>query len=93
MSRAIAFINPSLTTRNVGDLFIADSVKRILRFDPKASIDIDPRFGMTAEDLQTGKFQRSGSISVAESSQATQRENPAKKDAVLAALPQSQICG
>ena len=70
-----------------------DGQKYVLNYAKDFSIDIDPRFGMTAEDLQTGKFQRSGSISVAESSQATQRENPAKKDAVLAALPQSQICG
>ncbi len=43
MAQTLAFINPSLTTGNVGDLFIADSVKRILRFDRESSFDIDPR--------------------------------------------------
>ena len=49
MTLAIAFINPSLTTSNVGDLFIADSMKRILRYDPASSCDIDPRRPITAE--------------------------------------------
>ena len=43
MARTLAFINPSMTTRNVGDLFIEDSVKRILRFDRAGSFDVDPR--------------------------------------------------
>lgn len=41
--RKLAFINPRLTTRNVGDFFIEDSVKRILQYDVEASVDIDPR--------------------------------------------------
>ncbi len=43
MARTLAFINPRLSTRNVGDLFIEDSVKRILVYDRLNSIDIDPR--------------------------------------------------
>ncbi len=43
MSQIIAFLNPKLTTTNVGDYFIEDSVKRILKFDSERSIDIDPR--------------------------------------------------
>ncbi|HEU0288860.1 MAG TPA: hypothetical protein VFR22_17545, partial [Nocardioidaceae bacterium] len=70
-----------------------DGQKYVLNYAKDFDIDIDPRFGINGDDLQSGKFARSGSISVPESSQATQRENPAKKDAVLAALPQSQICG
>jgi len=48
---------------------------------------------MNGNDLGSGKLQRSGSISVAQASQATQRENPDKKEAVLESLPKSQICG
>jgi hypothetical protein len=43
MSRVIAFINPAVSTENVGDLFIIDSIKRILRFDTEKSFDVDPR--------------------------------------------------
>ena len=43
MKSSIAFLNPALSTRNVGDLFIQDSVKRIIRFDAESSVDIDPR--------------------------------------------------
>lgn len=51
MSKALAFINPRLSTRNVGDYFIEDSVKRILAFDPETSIDVDPRKPVTPETL------------------------------------------
>ena len=51
MARALAFINPSLSTTNVGDLFIEDSVKRILAFDRQRSIDIDPRRPLTPADI------------------------------------------
>ncbi len=50
-AKAIAFINPSLSTRNVGDLFIEDSAKRILRYDAEHSIDIDPRKPLTSESI------------------------------------------
>lgn len=43
MSQAIAFINPRLSTHNVGDFFIEDSVKRIIDYDPERSIDVDPK--------------------------------------------------
>jgi len=47
MRKALAFINPRLSTRNVGDIFIEDSTKRILAYDPAASIDVDPRKPIT----------------------------------------------
>src|SRR4029450_10520644 len=50
-SPAVAFLNPSLTTENVGDLFIAESAKRILVFDPDASFDVDPREPLSAADI------------------------------------------
>ena len=43
MKKTIAFINPRLSTQNVGDYFIEDSLKKILDFDSDSSIDIDPR--------------------------------------------------
>ncbi|MCA9099810.1 MAG: polysaccharide pyruvyl transferase family protein [Pirellulales bacterium] len=52
MPKAIAFINPRLTTRNVGDLFIEDSVKRILVYDRRRSIDVDPRRPITSDDIR-----------------------------------------
>jgi Polysaccharide pyruvyl transferase len=51
VARALAFINPSLSTTNVGDLFIEDSVKRILVFDRQRSIDIDPRRSPTPDNI------------------------------------------
>jgi polysaccharide pyruvyl transferase WcaK-like protein len=52
MGKTLAFINPSLTSTNVGDLFIADSVKRVLRFDRTASFDVDPRRPLSRLDLE-----------------------------------------
>jgi polysaccharide pyruvyl transferase WcaK-like protein len=52
MPKAIAFINPRLTTRNVGDMFIEDSVKRILVYDRERSIDVDPRRPITAQHIR-----------------------------------------
>lgn len=52
MAQALAFINPRLTTENVGDLFIEDSVKRILVFDRDRSIDVDPRLPVSAEAIE-----------------------------------------
>ena len=52
MARTLAFINPRLTTTNVGDLFIEDSAKRILRYDHDTSFDIDPRRPISPADLQ-----------------------------------------
>src|SRR5262245_16065670 len=47
----IAFLHPSLTTENGGDLFIAESAKRILVFDPQASFDVDPREPLSTADI------------------------------------------
>ena len=51
VAQRLAFINPRLSTRNVGDLFIEDSVKRILVYDRRQSIDVDPRRPLTARDV------------------------------------------
>ena len=51
MAQNLAFISPHLTTSNVGDLFINDSVKRILVFDREHSTDIDPRRPITPRDI------------------------------------------
>ena len=53
MSRAIAFIDPSVSTENVGDLFIVDSIRRILKFDESRSIRIDPRKPITQEHIDS----------------------------------------
>src|SRR5688572_30952727 len=47
----IAFINPALSTENVGDLFIVDSLKRILVHDTQRSFDVDPRKPITQADI------------------------------------------
>lgn len=52
MARVLAFINPSISTRNVGDLFIEDSVKRILVYDRQQSVDIDPRKPIGPRELE-----------------------------------------
>jgi len=48
---AIAFLNPRLTTKNVGDIFIESSVKGILEFDADRSIDVDPREPITDDHI------------------------------------------
>src|SRR5262245_16932939 len=52
MPRTLAFINPRLTTRNVGDLFIEESAKRILSYDRDTSCDIDPRRPIRSADIE-----------------------------------------
>ena len=52
MPQALAFLDPSLSTKNTGDLFIADSVRRILRFDEAASIRVDPRKLVSEADIE-----------------------------------------
>ena len=52
MSQAIAFINPKVSTSNVGDYFIENSVKRIVTHDPERSIDIDPRKPLKPGDIE-----------------------------------------
>jgi hypothetical protein len=51
MACVVAFINPRLSTSNVGDVFIEDGVKRILRYDAEASFDIDPRQPIRSTDI------------------------------------------
>ena len=51
MPRVISFIDPSVSTENVGDLFIVDSIRRIVRFDETNSIRIDPRKPITQSDI------------------------------------------
>lgn len=52
MYRSLAFINPKLSTRNVGDLFIEDAVKRMLSYDAAQSVDIDPRQPITDRHIE-----------------------------------------
>src|SRR5262245_9914351 len=52
MPAVLAFINPRLSTENAGDIFIAESAKRILVFDPAQSIDLDPRRPLAPGDLE-----------------------------------------
>lgn len=51
MSQSVAFINPKVSTKNVGDFFIESSVKRIVSYEPSTSFDIDPRKPITDEDI------------------------------------------
>lgn len=51
MPQVLAFLNPCLSTRNVGDHFIEDSVKRILDFDREHSIDLDTRKPPTPAEI------------------------------------------
>jgi polysaccharide pyruvyl transferase WcaK-like protein len=52
MARILAFINPRLSSANVGDVFIEDSVKHILTYDRAASFDIDPRKPILPADIE-----------------------------------------
>ena len=52
MAFVIAFINPAVSTENVGDLFIVDSLKRILVHDRQNSFDIDPRKPISRRDIE-----------------------------------------
>ncbi|HYJ67877.1 MAG TPA: hypothetical protein VEX15_09460 [Nocardioidaceae bacterium] len=56
-------------------------------------IDVDPRLGIDGEDLLAQDLPRSGSISVAQSSQATMREDASKSKDVVESLPEAQTCG
>ena len=51
MASVIAFINPAVSTENVGDLFIVDSLKRIVEHDRENSFDVDPRKPIGARDI------------------------------------------
>jgi polysaccharide pyruvyl transferase WcaK-like protein len=51
MASVIAFINPALSTENIGDLFISDSLKRIVIHDRTRSFDVDPRKPITRETI------------------------------------------
>lgn len=62
MTRAIAFINPAVSTENVGDLFIVDSLKRIVRFDPATSFDVDPRRPIDSQTIERINAEASAAI-------------------------------
>jgi hypothetical protein len=51
MASVIAFINPAVSTDNVGDLFIVDAIKRIVTHDRKHSFDVDPRKPVARETI------------------------------------------
>jgi hypothetical protein len=55
MSRALAFLNPRTTTENVGDIFIEDSVKRILVYDAGPQYRCRPAPGL--DGLRSGQNQ------------------------------------
>lgn len=52
MSQSVAFINPRLSTSNVGDIFIEKSVKKIVNYNPETSVDIDPRKPVSKLDIE-----------------------------------------
>lgn len=52
MTQSVAFINPKLTSKNVGDFFIENGAKQIVQYDPASSIDIDPRCPLTKSDIE-----------------------------------------
>lgn len=52
MLDVVSFINPRLSSKNVGDIFIDDSVKRILKYDRENSVEIDPRKPITLEHIE-----------------------------------------
>jgi polysaccharide pyruvyl transferase WcaK-like protein len=52
MAPTLAFINPRLTTKNVGDLFIEESAKRVLSYNRAASFDVDPRLPIRRDDIE-----------------------------------------
>jgi hypothetical protein len=65
----------------------------VLDYAQDFDIDIDPRIGLKGDDLQAQELPRSGSISVAQSSEAVQRLNPDQQQDFLDSLPSSQVCG
>lgn len=64
----------------------------VLRFGKNFNIDIDPRLGLSGDDLLAAAA-KSGSVSVAQSVQATARENSSQSADVAAGLPPTQTCG
>lgn len=77
--------NPN-TAAQLGQQYVFD-------FASDFNIDIDPRLGLDGDDLQAENPPRSGSMSVAQSSQATSRDNQAQQADVVEALPPTQTCG
>jgi hypothetical protein len=63
-------------------------------FDAAADydIDIDPRIGLDADDLQATETSRSGSMSVAQSSEAVARTGEPSPE-LIESLPPTQTCG
>jgi hypothetical protein len=56
-------------------------------------IDIDPRLGLDADDLQSTETSRSGSMSVAQSSEAMARAGSEPNPDLIESLPPTQTCG
>jgi hypothetical protein len=56
-------------------------------------IDIDPRLGLDPADLQTTETERSGSMSVPQSDEATARTGSEPNPDVIESLPPTQTCG
>jgi hypothetical protein len=70
----------------VGQKYVIDSADEY-------DIDVDPRLGIDGDDLVAQDVPRSGSLSVAQSSQATAREDDSQRQDVVESLPEGQTCG
>jgi hypothetical protein len=77
--------NPSNATQ-LGQQYVFD-------FAGDFDIDVDPRLGLDGDDLQAQPPSRSGSLSVAQSSLATSRDDETQRADVAEALPPTQTCG
>lgn len=87
--QSIGSEQPQANASNVAQLgqrYILDTVED---FD----IDLDPRLGLDGDDLLSEEAPRSGSMSVAQSDQASMREDPERATEMVEALPPSQSCG
>lgn len=67
----------------------------VLDFAADFDIDIDPRIGLDGDRLEAEAedIARSGSMSIAQSSEATMREDPERQADLVDSLPPTQSCG
>jgi hypothetical protein len=65
----------------------------VLESADQYDIDVDPRLGIDGDDLLAPDIPRSGSLSIAQSSQATMREDASRSKDVVESLPEDQTCG
>jgi hypothetical protein len=86
-------IGQSLSTASPGTNPAQAGQKYVLDSADQYDIDVDPRLGIDGDDLLAPDIPRSGSMSVAQSSQATMREDDSKSADVVESLPETQTCG